>query len=238
MNIINHIQQLEWHPSRRWSNRELSRVNKVILHQELGESSIEQVNRYHINPNHISSSGCPHFCYHYGISKNGEVIQANELSHVTWHTKGQNTAGIGIMFVGNFKGPGHELGNEGPTDEQMQSAEELVGFLLDTFKLNKQDVFGHYHFGKPACPGYKIQEWIEKFRNELSEELQEKKVEKSIKEVQKRLKKLGYPVGPVDGIMGVNTFTAIESFQKNQNLMVDGIVGPQTWSKLLTLTEK
>lgn len=238
MNIINRVQQLEWHSSRRWSTRDFKQVDKIILHQELGDSSIEDVNNYHIKPNHISSKGCPHFCYHYGISKKGEVIQANELSHVVWHTKGQNTAGIGIMFVGNFKGPGHELASEGPTDEQMVAAEDLVKFLLETFKLTKQDVFGHYHFGKPACPGFFIQNWIENYRNELSVKILEQKVEKTIKEVQKRLNKLGYPVGPADGIRGVKTSTAIIAFQTDQKLMVDGIMGPQTWSRLLKLTEK
>ncbi len=238
MQIVNLIEQLPWHPTRRWSTRELSRINKVILHQELGDSSIENVNHYHIQPNHISSKGCPHFCYHYGIRKNGEVVQANELSQIVWHTKGENAVSIGIMFVGNFKGPGHDLGSDGPTDDQMASVEELVNFLLETFRLNKQDVFGHYHFGKPACPGYAVQKWIEDFRNDLSDVKVRKPVVKTIEEIQKRLNKLGYAVGKVDGIIGINTLKAIRNFQSDNHLIVDGIVGSQTWKQLLVLTEK
>ncbi len=238
MQITNLIQQLPWHPTRRWSSRELSRVNKIILHQELGDSSIEEVNNYHINPNHISSNGCPHFCYHYGIRKSGEIIQANELSSIVWHCSGENSVSIGIMFEGNFKGPGHDLAAEGPADEQMISVDWLVKYLIRTFGLTNQDLFGHYHFGKPACPGYAVQDWIEGFRNDISAIKTRRKIEKTVKEIQKRLNKLGYAVGEVDGIIGVNTRKGICKFQEDNQLVVDGIAGPQTWSKLLLLTEK
>lgn len=240
MQIINLIEKLPWHSTRRWSTRELSRVKKIILHQELGEGTIEQVNNYHISTvdNHISPRGCPHFCYHYGIRKNGEIVQANELSQIVWHTRGENAVSIGIMMVGNFKGSGHELGSEGPTDEQMKSVEWLIDHLVDAFELSKQDVFGHYHFGKPACPGYVAQKWIETYRNDISAVKTKKPVEKTVKEIQKRLNELGYASGQADGIIGVKTLKAIRKFQRDYNLMIDGIVGPQTWRKLLLLTEK
>lgn len=236
MEITNLVKQLEWHPTRRWASRDISKINKIIIHQELGESPIKDVNNYHINPNHISSKGCPHFCYHYGISINGEIIQANELSSIVWQCKGQNSVGVGIMFVGNFKGPGHDLASDGPTPEQFASIEWLVTYLLKSLNLGKQDIYGHYHFGKPACPGYKVQDWIENFRNDLSDLPKASAVKMTIKEIQDRLNKLGYASGPVDGIMGVKTLGAIRSFQFNNQLVVDGIVGPQTWKKLLSLT--
>ncbi len=37
----------------------------------------------------------------------------------------------------------------------------------------------------------------------------------------------------VDGIFGPNTKAAVEAFQSSQGLGVDGIVGPQTWPKLI-----
>lgn len=36
----------------------------------------------------------------------------------------------------------------------------------------------------------------------------------------------------VDGIFGPDTQAAVQAFQKNNSLKVDGIVGPMTWSKL------
>ncbi len=164
MKITNQIKTLAWHPARRWSTRRLTRINKIIIHQELGEAGVEAVNRYHIRPNHISKKGCPHFSYHYGIEKSGEVIQANDLKHITWHTKGENDTGIGIMLVGDFAGPGHEEGVSEPTAEQLKSLEELCEYLFRAFELSYQDVYGHYHFGKPACPGFVVEKWIVKRR--------------------------------------------------------------------------
>jgi len=50
-------------------------------------------------------------------------------------------------------------------------------------------------------------------------------------EVQKRLKELGYKIHP-DGVYNPETETAVREFQASAGIMVDGIVGPDTWSQL------
>lgn len=52
------------------------------------------------------------------------------------------------------------------------------------------------------------------------------------KEIQRRLKKWGYYTGAIDGILGPKSIAAIKKFQKNNGLVVDGIVGKQTASKI------
>jgi hypothetical protein len=49
---------------------------------------------------------------------------------------------------------------------------------------------------------------------------------------QGRLKALGYPVGPVDGIVGDLTRNATRAFQTDHTLTIDGIIGPQTRAAL------
>ncbi|KAB2952306.1 SH3 domain-containing protein [Heliorestis acidaminivorans] len=51
-------------------------------------------------------------------------------------------------------------------------------------------------------------------------------------EVQMRLSKLGFYSGRVDGDFGPMTHRAVESFQREHRLVVDGVVGPQTTRKL------
>jgi N-acetyl-anhydromuramyl-L-alanine amidase AmpD len=247
-NIVNLIQKLPWHSRRVWSTRNLSQINKIIVHQSLCDCTAEAVNRYHITPgpdNHLSRQGAPHIAYHYAIrqkdkegSIDGEIIQANELTDITWHTRTQNTSGVGIMLQGNFKGMGYDLSgvSEGPTAKQLESLEWLVKYLLDFLRITSQDVYGHYHFGKPACPGYKASDWIEKFRlKDFSKGKDASNQIKNVKELQEALKTLGYDPGTIDGIIGQKTMQAVRKFQREQQLAVDGVAGPQTKGRMITL---
>lgn len=53
-----------------------------------------------------------------------------------------------------------------------------------------------------------------------------------VSEIQTRLAKLGYYQGPIDGAFGGGTQAAAKSFQKDEGLDVDGVVGPNTWKAL------
>ena len=233
MEITNLIHKLPWNPDRKWNTRAVDRISKIIVHQTLSEASLENVNNYHINPNHISDRGCPHICYHYGIRKNGAVAQMNAHNHLTWHCRGQNTVSIGVVLCGNFNGTGFNLGTSEPTNAQLKSLKALFNHLCQKLDLQPGDVYGHYHFGKPACPGQTVQNLIEGFRDKV---LQQKEVAKTTREIQKRLAAQGFDPGPVDGIHGIKTAAAIRRFQKSSGLTVDGIVGPNTWAALLKVS--
>ncbi|NEP07521.1 MAG: peptidoglycan-binding protein [Okeania sp. SIO2G4] len=54
--------------------------------------------------------------------------------------------------------------------------------------------------------------------------------------IQRLLNNAGYGSLVEDGIFGVSTDTAVKQFQQDRNLIVDGIVGSQTWAALLPPT--
>jgi Protein kinase domain/Putative peptidoglycan binding domain len=55
-----------------------------------------------------------------------------------------------------------------------------------------------------------------------------------VRAAQERLSLLGYWPGDADGIYGPTTAAAVKSFQTNNGLEVDGIVGRQTWERLFS----
>ncbi|MEM7062242.1 MAG: peptidoglycan-binding protein [Cyanobacteria bacterium P01_B01_bin.77] len=54
-----------------------------------------------------------------------------------------------------------------------------------------------------------------------------------VSRLQNRLKELSLYTGPIDGVFGRQTEQAVINFQRQADLVVDGIVGPTTWRLLL-----
>ena len=53
--------------------------------------------------------------------------------------------------------------------------------------------------------------------------------------LQEKLVSLGYNTNGIDGIFGTGTEKAVISFQKNNRLVSDGIVGKNTWGKIINI---
>jgi peptidoglycan hydrolase-like protein with peptidoglycan-binding domain len=54
----------------------------------------------------------------------------------------------------------------------------------------------------------------------------------AVRRLQQALTNLGFNPGPVDGIFGQQTETAVRGYQSTRGLKADGIVGPQTWGAI------
>lgn len=55
----------------------------------------------------------------------------------------------------------------------------------------------------------------------------------AVRDVQAFLREQGLYNNAPDGIFGSQTQAAVRQFQQSQNLLVDGIIGPQTWGAML-----
>lgn len=54
-----------------------------------------------------------------------------------------------------------------------------------------------------------------------------------VSDVQTRLRSLGFDLDDENGVFGKSTERSIRAFQQQRGLLVDGIVGPQTWTELV-----
>lgn len=59
-----------------------------------------------------------------------------------------------------------------------------------------------------------------------------------VSQIQTRLRELGYYLGPIDGDYGSGTESAVRAFQRDHDLGVDGVMGPNTWQALLNSDEE
>ncbi len=53
-----------------------------------------------------------------------------------------------------------------------------------------------------------------------------------VKQIQEKLKESGLYLGSLDGVFGGGTESAVRTFQSQEGLAVDGVVGPETWARL------
>ena len=60
----------------------------------------------------------------------------------------------------------------------------------------------------------------------------------AVRQLQEALKEAGHDPGPIDGEFGPATETAVRAVQTAAHVTVDGIVGPQTWPKVVVTVRR
>jgi hypothetical protein len=145
--IINITDKLPKKKGAQFRRRSLSQIRQIVVHHTAGPETQtpKEVALYHTSANHICSDGCPGIAYHYMIKPNGTIYQVNELESISYHVKNNNTASIGVCFIGNYEV------NE-PTEEMIESFHKLKRVVEQ--KLGREiPIRQHKEFKATACPG-------------------------------------------------------------------------------------
>ena len=122
--------------------------------------------------------------------------------------------------------------------------------------LDKHIVIDSVTTTKPIATTVKVDDWVKRLQQECNNQGFSKQNVDGIpgpatlagcpvirkgakgnitKLLQERLVKIGYNTNGIDGIFGSGTYSAVREFQKTRGLSADGIVGQNTWRKLLNL---
>lgn len=106
------------------------------------------------NGQQVKGKGWTDIGYHYVIRKSGMVDKGRPLDKQGAHVRGHNGDSIGICWVGL----------DDLNAKQLRSLKAIVKTLMIRYKLDIDDVFGHYEFdSNKTCPNLDMN----KFRAEL-----------------------------------------------------------------------
>lgn len=251
MNIIN--TSYDWNGSL----VKRSKTTRIILHHAAAiKCTAQDIHRWHLN------NGWTGIGYHFFINKQGKIYSGRPENVVGAHAGNNNLDSIGVCFEGNFekeqmtneqiksgkelvsylKGkyniivvqkhkdvnatacPGKnfkflEIAYAKPTKQ----AEKYKPSVLDFQKAAKADGYSFSKYGLDGlwgseCEGIAIKATLHKGK---------KKNKSLIRLVQRFL------CVDVDGIFGAKTKTAVLNFQTQNKLVADGIVGINTYKKIL-----
>ena len=226
----------EMHTAGHWPVRKKEDVLGACVHQNAGGTDPHITALYHTSPdNHITPGRpLPSICYHVAVvDEEVPWLVADPL----WRTYAQgspqpgdeNTHLLAILVMGNFDGPGHKGKVAMPTLRQLRAFDKAVAWAQRTFGFGDSGLFGHYHFGKAACPGYTLQEQIEA-RRKVAPDL---KTDLEWQQALLRWNPTCLPKYGADGDWGDESKRAVTSFQVAHRIQVTGLRDPFTELLLL-----
>ncbi|NFI38011.1 N-acetylmuramoyl-L-alanine amidase [Clostridium botulinum] len=212
----------------------------ILHHAEAFNCTIEDIHSWHLNN---GWSGCG---YHYFIKKDGTIYKGRADNAIGAHCLSYNGVSISICMEGRFN-------VEGMEEAQYKSLKDLISYLQTKYNINK--IYGHRELNQTDCPGknfplYRIKKECLGGNNSIESSSSNKgsksypgyllkynpnSFDASVKVMQNKLQKIGYRVGSckADGYFGNGTLLAVKCFQRDCNLMIDGIVGEKTWSRIM-----
>lgn len=212
-----------------------SATRRIILHHAAAVTcTAQQIHQWHL------ANGWAGIGYHFFVRKDGRVYRGRPEDTVGAHAGNNNYDSIGICFEGNFM-------TETMGDAQRKAGQELVQYLKDKYGISK--VQKHSDVNATGCPGThfpfgEISEGVETEKPAESAaggftavfpQLSKGDKGDKVRVLQELLRGKGYDLGTygTDGDFGGATRSAVVAFQVRSGLSVDGIVGKNTWRKLL-----
>ncbi len=136
-------QLLKWSPTQQFGSRPVSQIQRLIIHH----TAIPP----HIGADRIASYGVDKlgwagFRYHYFITGDAQIQQANELTTLTDHAGPYSPISVGIGFAGDFT-------NTMPTPAQIDAGARLIAWLLAQLGLTIEAVVGYKELVNTQSPG-------------------------------------------------------------------------------------
>ena len=199
-----------------------------------GVTAVKAFERHHMDAN-----GWNAIAYNFLIDEQGVIYEGRGAGKISAATRPYNSRTESICYTGD--------GDKAIPAKTQKSLEWLIADIQKRYTV-KLWVKGHRELASTTCPGNVLFDWVQNHRNGITKVQPKakpaaKKPAKTtrlvkqgsrgahVKMMQTQLNKKGFKLS-VDGIAGPQTIAALKKFQKSKGLVVDGLCGKQTWSKL------
>ncbi|PJE94437.1 N-acetylmuramoyl-L-alanine amidase [Streptomyces carminius] len=183
---------------------------------------------------------------HYVVrSSDGEVTQTVRDRDTAWHARSGNPYSVGIEHEGYVDDPAWF------TDAMYRSSAALTRHLTDRYDIprDRAHIVGHHEVPgnthTDPGPNWDWNRYMRLVRDDgaaaparLSfgsyDTLRSGSTGEQVRAAQQLLDDHGFDPGEADGVFGPVTAAAVRAFQANRGLTADGVVGPRTWTALLS----
>lgn len=222
-----------------WKERDVGALEGMAWHQELGWGTVENVAKYHTGPkSHMGAKES--IAYTWAIRRDGQIVLCNDFAKKTWsqgyrdRVGDENAEFMSVMFEGMFRSPAVSDSAAG----EPNTAQLFAGLLLwqvcrSEWKWDSQDLYGHFQFGKPSCPGNTLETIVRAVRFNIPPKPDTVSYNFNLLiDRQLALIMLGYLEGEADGIWGPMSKGSLADWQLDMGLDHDGVWGPMTERKM------
>jgi len=192
---------------------------------------------YHVGANHVSATGCPGLLYSFAISAAVEptkVILANSLDSATWsqgkaddgrhpeYSGDENRHLVSVLVMGDFSEAFRRGASADPSPSQLSRWRKVTSWLEELFGFDAAGYFGHFDFGKAACPGQTLRHLISSRRRAARTLV----TDRDWQEALLRWRPHCLPKWGADGHWGNESRRALVEFEREHTHKVDGIRDP------------
>lgn len=221
----------------KWSgalSKRRSTTRIILHHAAASKCTAQQIHQWHL------ANGWVGIGYHFLVRKDGSIYRGRPEDAVGAHAGNNNYDSIGVCFEGSFD-------REQMNEAQRKAGAELVAYLKGKYGIAK--VQKHSDVNATGCPGAhfpfaaiaeggaadKPTESAEGGFTAVFPQLARGSTGDKVRVLQELLLGRGYDLGTygADGDFGATTHRRVVSFQAANGLTADGIVGENTWRKLL-----
>lgn len=147
--IQNIVDQLKKHPTKRYVNRPIQSIKRIIIHHAGAPASVtvQRIAEYQVDTKDL-----PGITYHFCTTADGKAYQTQPLTVTAAHAGQNSIDSVGVCLIGNFT-------NVPPPEAQLDATASVVAYLLTTLQLDISQVIGYSEIANVGSPGATLPTW-------------------------------------------------------------------------------